>query len=106
VFAHPILRTIPLLGSLTKISIATPGDDNTLLRGGMNAALQSVDGAEYRGVYDLADLDRSLFVITPGQSGNPFSSHARDFVLRWRDGAAITLRPDPASIIGTIQLTP
>ncbi len=57
----------------------------------MNPAMQSVHGASYRGVYDLADLDRSLFMITPGQSGNPFSSHARDFVLRWRDGATITL---------------
>jgi len=106
VFAHPMLRTLPLLGSLTTISIPSAGDDNTLRRGGMNAALQSVIGAAYRGVYDLADLDRSLFVITPGQSGNPFSSHARDFVLRWRDGAAITLGPDAASIIGTIHLTP
>jgi penicillin amidase len=106
VFAHPVLRTIPVLGSLTTISIPSPGDDNTLDRGGMNAALQSVHGAAYRGVYDLADLDRSLFMVTPGQSGNPFSPHARDFVLRWRDGATITLGPLPARTTGTIHLTP
>jgi penicillin amidase len=100
------LRTIPVLGPFTTISVPSPGDNNTLDRGGMNATMQSVHGASYRGVYDLADLDRSLFMITPGQSGNPFSSHARDFVLRWRDGATITLGPDAATVTGTIRLTP
>lgn len=106
VFAHPILRYVPLLSSLTTISVPSPGDDNTVDRGGTNAAFQSVHGAAFRGVYDLSDLDKSLFMITPGQSGNPFSSLARDFVLRWRDGATITLGPVAASISGTVRLTP
>jgi penicillin amidase len=106
VFAHPILRSVPILGSFTTIMVPSPGDDDTLDRGGMNAALQSVHGASFRGVYDLADLDRSLFMITPGQSGNPFSGHARDLVLRWRDGATITLGPAAASITGTVRLIP
>jgi penicillin G amidase len=106
VFAHPILRNIPLLGSFTTISVPSPGDDDTVDRGGMNVLLQSVHGAAYRGVYDLADLDQSLFMITPGQSGNPFSTHARDFVARWRDGATIRLGQVAASITGTVQLTP
>jgi penicillin amidase len=106
IFAHPILRGIPLLGSFTTISLPSPGDDDTLDRGGTNALFQSVHGAAYRGVYDLADLDRSLFMITPGQSGNPFSAHARDFAIRWRDGATITLGPAAASSSGTVRLTP
>ncbi|HEX3575540.1 MAG TPA: penicillin acylase family protein [Rhodopila sp.] len=106
VFAHPILRNIPVLGSFTTISVPSPGDDNTVDRGGTNAAFQSVHGAAFRGVYDLSDLDRSLFMVTPGQSGNPFSGHARDFVLRWRDGATITLGPVAASVGGTVRLVP
>ena len=106
IFANPILRAIPLLGPFTTISLPSPGDDNTLDRGGTNAALQSVHGASYRGVYDLADLDRSVFMITPGQSGNPFSAHARDFAIRWRDGATITLGPAPASVSGKVRLIP
>jgi penicillin G amidase len=105
-FAHPMLRNVPVLGSLTTISVPSPGDDNTLDRGGTNMAFQSVHGAAYRGVYDLSDLDRSLFMMTPGQSGNMFSSHARDFVMRWRDGATITLGPTAASIGGTVHLVP
>lgn len=106
VFAHPILRTFPVIGPFTTISVPSPGDDQTVGRGGTNAAFQSVHGAAYRGVYDLADLDRSLFMIAPGQSGNPFSAHARDLVLQWRDGATITLGPNAASISGTVRLTP
>jgi penicillin amidase len=106
VFAHPILRGVPILGPLTTISIPSPGDDNTLDRGGINAAFESVHGASFRAVYDLADLNRSLFVVTPGQSGNPLSGHARDFVLRWRDGATITLGPVAASVTGTVRLIP
>jgi penicillin amidase len=45
-------------------------------------------------------------MITPGQSGNPFSPHARDFAIKWRDGATITLGPAAASISGTVQLIP
>lgn len=107
VFAHPMLRSIPLLGALTTLTIPSPGDDTTIDRGGPRFSdLSSVHGAAYRGVYDLADLDRSLFVITPGQSGNPLSRLSRNFMTRWRDGATITLGPQPASIAATIRLTP
>ncbi len=106
VFAHPLLRFVPVLGPASTITIATPGDTNTIDAGGLNAALQDVHGPSFRGVYDLANLDRSLFVVAPGQSGNPFSPHARDFVTRWRDGATITLGAAPASVAGTMHLTP
>ena len=106
VFAHPFLRGIPVLGALTTLRIAAPGDGTTLWRGNTNDALESVHGASYRGVYDLADLDRSLFVMTPGQSGNPLSRHARDFLTRWRDGAMVLLGPEPVAVTGRIRLMP
>ena len=80
IFAHPLLRTIPVLGALETISIPTPGDDNTLDRGGMRRRASSrCTAPAYRGVYDLADLDRSLFMVAPGQSGNPFSRPRKRF---------------------------
>ncbi len=106
VFAHPFLSGIPVLGEITTLRIAVPGDGTTLDRADMNAALEAVHGASYRGVYDLADLDRSLFVMTPGQSGNPMSRHARDFLTRWRDGAMVLLGPKPVSVSATIRLEP
>jgi penicillin amidase len=106
VFAHPLLRFIPLLGPASTITIPAPGDTSTIDAGGLNAVLQDVHGPSFRGVYDLANLDRSLFVVAPGQSGNPFSAHARDFVTRWRDGATITIGASPAGVAGTVHLTP
>ena len=106
VFAHPVLRGIPLLGPLTTLSIPSPGDDTTLDRGSPNARQEGVHGASYRGVYDLADLDRSLFMLAPGQSGNPLRAHARDLLRRWRDGVTLTLGRTAASVTESIELTP
>jgi penicillin G amidase len=107
IFAHPMLRPLPILGKLATLSIPSPGDDSTIDRGGpAYKQFQSVHGAEYRGVYDLADLDSSLFMMAPGQSGNLLSRHARDFLTRWRDGATITLGPTPNATTATIRLTP
>ncbi|HEY1934115.1 MAG TPA: penicillin acylase family protein [Acetobacteraceae bacterium] len=107
VFANPLLRAIPIIGKLTTIKIPSPGDDTTVDRGGPAfMRFQSVHGASYRGVYDLADLDRSLFVVTPGQSGNPLSPTSRNFAQRWRDGDTITLGPKPDRIRANIRLVP
>jgi penicillin amidase len=107
VFAHPMLRSMPILGTLGTLSIPSPGDDSTVDRGGpAYKQFQSVHGPEYRGVYDLADLDRSLFVVAPGQSGNLLSRHARDFLTRWRDGVTVTLGPAAGATTATIRLSP
>ncbi len=106
VFAHPVLRSIPLLGPMTTARVAVPGDGTTLDRADMNNALEAVHGASYRGIYDLADLDRSLFMMAPGQSGNPLSRHARDFLTRWRDGAMVLLGSKPVAITGKVNLAP
>ena len=107
VFAHPVLRAIPVLGALTTARIPSPGDDTTIDRDGPRFSnFASVHGAAYRGVYDLADLDRSLFVIAPGQSGNPLSRYSRNFMTRWRDGATIMLGPKPETVTATLHLIP
>jgi penicillin amidase len=107
VFAHPLLRMLPLLGGIASPSIAAPGDDSTIDRGGVaRGSFADIHGPEFRGVYDLADLDRSLFVMAPGQSGNPFSRLARNFLQRWRDGASVMIPPQPAQVAARIVLTP
>ena len=107
VFAHPFLRQLPVLGRLTTLRIDSPGDDTTLDRGvPQRGTFDSLHGASFRGVYDLANLDRSLFVVTPGQSGNPLSPHARDFLVRWRDGETIMLGPTATTVTASIRLLP
>lgn len=107
VFAHPILAHVPLLRSWATISIPSPGDDTTVDAGTpVPEQFQSVHGPSYRGVYDLADLDKSLFMMAPGQSGNLLSRYSRNFVKRWRDGATITIGPKPDRVTATIDLLP
>jgi penicillin amidase len=105
-FEHPILRNIPVLGRLTTASIASPGDDSTVNRGGMDAMMRHVHGAGFRAVFDLGDLEASLFMATPGQSGNPLSRDARHFLTRWRDGETLTIPREPTSVRATLRITP
>jgi penicillin amidase len=92
VFANPFLSHLPLIGRWVSFSIPSPGDDTTIDRGvPALGSFASIHGPGFRAVYDLADLDRSLFVVAPGQSGNPLSAHTSDFLARWRDGDMIML---------------
>jgi penicillin amidase len=95
VFAHPILGRLPVIGPLLTVRVEQPGDNETLFRGGMaRDGFASVHGAGYRGVYDLADPDRSRFIAVPGQSGNLLSAHAQDMIGRWLRGEGLELGPD------------
>jgi penicillin amidase len=108
VFAHPLLGNLPIIGPFASRRVAVPGDNTTLFRGG-NGTLgdfTATHGAAYRGVYDLADLDRSRFVVTPGQSGNLLSPHAWDMLALWAAGRTITIADSPDRVTGTIRLAP
>jgi penicillin amidase len=109
VFAHPLLRFVPVLGRLTEASAAIPGDTTTINRQeALFGGFASVHGPSFRGVYDLADLDRSRFIVAPGQSGNLLSATARVFLQRWAEGAMVELGPGTAAdpVTARIQLTP
>jgi penicillin amidase len=111
-FDHPLLARIPVLRSLFAIGIATDGDNFTLNRGGSHisddlAPFADTHGPGLRAVYDLANLDQSLFMIATGQSGNPLSPHYQDLVGSWRDGAMITLGAGPRGVrTSTLVLVP
>ncbi len=101
-FPHPLLSQLPLVGRFFVWSIEQPGDGTTLFRGDMRGrSWAAVHGPSYRGVYDLADLDRSAFAIAPGQSGNPFSGLAGNWLHRWRDDKTIRLAAtvEPAAMV-------
>lgn len=91
-----LLTRIPGIGALADIDIATPGDDSTVNRGSTSLRDEAdpythVHGPGLRAVYDLADLDKSRFIIAGGQSGNLLSRHYGDMARRWRDLGYITL---------------
>jgi penicillin amidase len=109
-FPHLLFQFVPGIGSWFGTELPTPGDGFTILRAGLRLSgprpFENVHGASFRGVYDLADLDASRFVIGPGQSGHPLSRHYRDFAPLWLAGGHVTLGPRPQAVIGTITLHP
>ena len=96
---HPALGEVPVLSWIVNIRQDTPGGDHTLLRGqtkgGAVEPFLNVHAAGYRGVYDLADPDASVFVIATGQSGHPLSRHYDDLGEFWRRGEYIPMTLDP-----------
>jgi penicillin amidase len=111
---HPVLGDVPFVKWFVNIRQSTSGDDHTLMRGrtagtGPNPYL-NVHGAGYRGVYDFADPDSSVFVISTGQSGHPLSRHYDDLGERWRRGDYVPMSLDPAlaraAAVGSTRLTP
>ena len=66
------------LDSFVNLTHEAGGGDDTLLRGGMShrgaQPYAAVHGAGYRGIYDFADPDRSVYVVSTGVSGNPLSA--------------------------------
>ena len=96
---HQILGTIPVVKWLVNIRQSTSGGDHTLLRGRTKGTLPdpflNVHGAGYRGVYDFADPDSSVFIMATGQSGHPLSRHYDDLGELWRRGEYIPMTLDP-----------
>ncbi|MGZ0189021.1 MAG: penicillin acylase family protein, partial [Alphaproteobacteria bacterium] len=50
-------------------------------------------GPGLRALYDIADLEKSRFIIGPGQSGRLFSDNRSSMTKPWRDGGLISLAP-------------
>ncbi len=111
---HQVLGDVRWVSWLVNIRQSTSGGDNTLRRGSTSGIdpepFTNVHGAAYRGVYDFADPDSSVFIISTGQSGHPLSRHYDDLGELWRRGEYIQMSLDPdlarAGAVGTMQLLP
>lgn len=111
---HPVLGDVPLLRYFVNIRQSTSGGDNTLMRGRTKGTVPdpflNVHGAAYRGVYDFADPDSSVFVTSTGQSGHFLSRHYDDLAQLWRRGEYIPMSLDQdlarAASVGVTLLIP
>ncbi|WP_407493373.1 penicillin acylase family protein [Pseudooceanicola sp. MF1-13] len=95
---HQILGDVPVLKYFVNIRQSTSGGDNTLLRGMTKGTLPdpflNVHGAGYRGVYDFADPNSSVFITSTGQSGHFLSRHYDDLSQLWRRGEYVPMSLD------------
>jgi penicillin G amidase len=112
IFAHPLFSRLPLIGGLGLRSIPVPGDSTTVDLSAFEVKAQNSDdftavrGPELRAVFDLADLDRSRFIIAPGQSGNLLDGFAANFLKRWQVGQYVELRATPQEVSQWIGMSP
>jgi penicillin amidase len=111
---HPVLGDVGLLRYLVNIRQSTSGGDNTLMRGLTRGTgskpYENVHGAAYRGIYDFADPDSSVFILSTGQSGHPLSRHYDDLGILWRRGEYVPMSLDRnlarAAAVGISSLKP
>ena len=117
-YAHSknkVLSRVPVIGKLFEVRLANGGARNTVNAAGFvvrdeEKPFAQNHGPAYRAIYDMDPLGQSRFIQNTGQSGNPLSSHYRDFAEMWRDGEYVPLLMNRAKIesssIGTLRLTP
>ena len=111
---HGVLGEVPLVQYFVNIRQSTSGGDHTLMRARTSGRdpepFANVHASVYRGVYDFADPESSVFILSTGQSGHPLSRHYDDLGDLWRRGEYIpmTLDPDLArgGAVGVTQLLP
>jgi penicillin G amidase len=111
---HRPFGLVPGIASFFNVEVPSPGDAYTLNRGmvefGEEPPFANRGGSTYRAIYDFADLDRSLYIQTTGQSGNPFSRYYRSFAERWAKVEYIEIATSREVIakaaLGTWNLTP
>lgn len=93
-FTHPLLSFVPGLPRWLGITVPSSGGNYTLMRGGYSGGdgiFVNGHGAGYRAVYDLNDLEQSLFMVAPGTTGNPYSRYFAEHREAWRIGAMFKL---------------
>jgi len=81
------LGSNPLLGSVFNLGPYPIGGDHTTVWAS-GSSFHNLDsalivGPVYRMIIDLSDLDNSVSVLAPGQSGNPASPHYADQISAW-----------------------
>lgn len=114
-FRHILFGWIPYADRVFDITIPSDGGAFTVNRAQMRIGdakhpYASVHGPGYRAIYDLSDLDKSLFMQATGQSGNFLSPLYDDLNLRWRDGKYLTIpssrKTALADAVGVLTLRP
>jgi penicillin amidase len=94
--------SFPVIGGFFNREVEMDGGAFTLLRADHSMAsptpYAAIHGAGYRGIYDLAAPDRSLYIVSTGQSGNLFSPHYDDLLPLWAQKEYVAIPTAPAAV--------
>ncbi|MBT5267591.1 MAG: penicillin acylase family protein [Rhodospirillaceae bacterium] len=110
-FAHPIFSKLPLIGRLFITTTESDGGNDTVNRGAYSSDIEGsifdhVHGSGFRGAYDLANLERSIFAVPLGQSGNIFAAYYGGDPSGWSNGGHRRIGTKPQSRENILTLTP
>lgn len=102
------------LSKLFDIAVPSPGGSYTVNVGvhriRSDQPFRSTHSVSLRAIYDLSDLDNSIFIHSTGQSGNPLSPLYDNFTESWGRGAYVPMTTDRAeyskAALGTLILHP
>ena len=88
-FAHPIFHRLPILRQLFDRQMPADGSVDTVNAGTFlfanpDGPFTDIHGPTLRAIYDLNDLDKSVFLTALGQSAHVLSPHYADLLPRWR----------------------
>jgi len=112
---HRPFGKVPTLSSLFNIEVPSPGDTFSINVGRNNPGDESAPfvnrhAAGLRTLFDLADMEKSRFMHSTGQSGNPFSPLYRNLAPRWVVGEYLPMQTARAAVeqnrLGTLRLLP
>ena len=113
--AHRPFGRVPWLARWFDITVPSPGDAYTVNVGRNRfedeaRPFANTHAASLRAIYDLSDLDNSLYIHSGGQSGNIFSTHYRSFSEAWSRVEYIPMVVDRKRIeaagVKRLRLTP
>ncbi|HEV2676894.1 MAG TPA: penicillin acylase family protein [Aliidongia sp.] len=108
-FAHPIFHRLPVLRQIFDRRVPADGSADTVEAGAFNFSnpdgpYTDIHGPALRAIYDLSDLDNSVFLTALGQSAHVLSAHYADLLPRWRAFDWLRLPHDPTG--ETLTLVP
>jgi penicillin amidase len=93
---HRPFSFVPVVSRWFSVAPETPGDGFTVDVGHFfirdeERPFANRHAASLRAIYDLADLDRSLFIQSTGQSGNILSPWYSNMAERWAKVEYVTI---------------
>jgi penicillin amidase len=106
---HRPLTKVPLLGSLFNIETPFSGDSFSINVGRLQLLrsknpYETFQAPSLRTIYDLADLEQSIFIYQTGQSGWVQSKLYRNMTPLWAKNEYLPLQMKPANITRELEL--
>jgi len=110
VFRNDIFTSIPLINNFSDVKVSNSGGPYTVNQGGTDYNSEQPFaqnfGPRYRQIIDLSNLSNSRYMITPGVSGNLFSSFYKHLSEPWSNGKYFKLPSSKKELLeNTIGVT-